>query len=164
MGNSVYVEYDEDPARPLMGIDTLMFNVSMDDIYDLQPINTYSPLAVRCEMTPCVQTYTSNVVDGIFVEKLVSSKLMSYIGGGFMSYFSLVLPSIERNHRTIDCTPTTQPRNKTDLCSHMGATPYDFSVDAEQQCWPKDCVWNLNPLTTGGMQIVLVSVFCPHHP
>jgi hypothetical protein len=51
-----------------------------------------------------------------------------------------------------------------DLCSQMGATPYDFSIEAEEQCWPEDCVWNMNPLTTSGMQVVLVRTFLSHAP
>ncbi|OQV05885.1 hypothetical protein CLAIMM_10541 [Cladophialophora immunda] len=153
-GNSMYVVDESDDAEnPLVTIDVLVAQNNAEG-------DSYTPFAARCNLVPCVNTYTGNVSNGVLHETLVSSKIMPYMGASFIYWYSLVLPSVKRNGEEITCTPTAEPRHDTDLCSNIGYTPYNFSAPAkQQQCWPNDCVWTLGVNPSGGIQGLMLSLF-----
>ncbi|KIX98246.1 uncharacterized protein Z520_06326 [Fonsecaea multimorphosa CBS 102226] len=149
--NSMYVADESDDAEPsFVTIDTLVAQNNPEG-------NSWRPFAARCNLVPCVNTYTGNVSNGVLRETLVSSKIMPYIGVDFVYWYSLVLPSISRNGKDITCSATAEPRHDTDLCTDMGYTPYNFSAP-NRHCWPNDCVWTLGVNPTGGIQALMLQL------
>lgn len=152
--SSMYVvDGSDDPSQDLVTIDTLMAQSPNIDA------SSYTPFATRCSLYPSVNSYAGNITNGVLQENFISSERMQFYGGGtFAYYYSLAAKQTFRDGSSVQCTPTSEPKSSTDLCSLLGYTPYNFS-STETVCYPNDCIWTLGVNPTGGIQARISELF-----
>jgi hypothetical protein len=165
-GNAIYVLDDEgNTDQPLAVIDTLMYRNSQQGSSEKAIRSTPlgglpSPLAVRCTLKPCINTYVGNVTNGVLEETKISTTPLPFIDGGIIGYYAVIFDSIKRDGQTPNCTPVTSKVNNSYTCSTPGYTPYNITA-TEPQCWLDDCIWSFGVDPTGGIPGALVRSILP---
>lgn len=139
---------------------------------DLMPADIFSfeslmfgpaaaPLAIRCSLFPCVNTYGGNITNGILQEQRISSDPLLLVDAGQGSYFSLITNKSVENGEWYDCNPTEHATDENTIPISAFITPYNFSmgVDAPKGYYRRSCVWTLAPPPSMGLMGALGFLF-----